>query len=195
MFFLAEYINMVTVSALATTLFLGGWHAPWPIHYIWAGCNSGWFPLIWFVLKVVAIIFVFVWLRGTLPRMRYDQFMHLGWKVLIPINLAWIMLIASVHVLRSRGWPAWEVAVTVGIPTLVVLLVWAIAADARNRRDAIAEAELEEAEARLGPAFPTPPLNLVVPKAPAVARASRARASLPRATRRASVAQQGDDDD
>ena len=76
MFFLAEYINMVTVSALATTLFLGGWRAPWPIS-LWDGANSGWWPMLWFTAKVIAIIFVFVWLRGTLPRLRYDQFMAL----------------------------------------------------------------------------------------------------------------------
>src|SRR6195952_2506316 len=75
MFFLAEYINMVTVSALATTLFLGGWHAPFGLHAIWSACSSGWWPVLWFVGKVVIGIFVFVWLRGTLPRLRYDQFM------------------------------------------------------------------------------------------------------------------------
>ena len=92
LFFLAEYINMVTVSALATTLFLGGWRAPWPIS-LWDGANSGWWPILWFVAKVVLAIFVFVWLRGTLPRLRYDQFMHLGWKVLLPINLVWILAV------------------------------------------------------------------------------------------------------
>ena len=76
MFFLAEYINMVTVSALATTLFLGGWRAPWPIS-LWTARTHGWWPILWFVAKVVIGIFVFVWLRGTLPRLRYDQFMAL----------------------------------------------------------------------------------------------------------------------
>ena len=74
LFFLAEYINMVTVSALATTLFLGGWRAPWPIS-IWSGANEGWWPMLWFVVKLWLFIFVFIWLRGTLPRLRYDQFM------------------------------------------------------------------------------------------------------------------------
>jgi NADH-quinone oxidoreductase subunit H len=180
MFFLAEYINMVTVSALATTLFLGGWHAPWPIHEIWSGANSGWYPMIWFVIKVVIIIFVFVWLRGVLPRMRYDQFMHLSWKVLIPINLAWIMVLSTIHVLRHRGWPAWETAVVVVIPAVLVALIWAISHDATTRRRAIEIAEDEENEIRLGQTFPTPPLNLVVPKTPRVAAASRARAALPR---------------
>ena len=96
MFFLAEYINMVTVSALATTLFLGGWRAPWPLS-LWDGANSGWWPMLWFVGKVVLCIFVFVWLRGTLPRLRYDQFMPFGWKVLIPINLVWILAVTSIR--------------------------------------------------------------------------------------------------
>ena len=85
MFFLAEYINMITVSAFATTLFLGGWRAPWPITAFWHGANSGWFALIWFFAKVLILLFGFIWLRATLPRMRYDQFMRFGWKVLLPV--------------------------------------------------------------------------------------------------------------
>ncbi len=82
MFMLAEYVNMTTVSALATTLFLGGWHAPWPLS-LWDGANTGWWPLLWFTAKVWVFLFVFMWLRATLPRLRYDQFMALGWKILI----------------------------------------------------------------------------------------------------------------
>ncbi|MBD0863174.1 NADH-quinone oxidoreductase subunit NuoH [Gordonia sp. zg691] len=96
MFMLAEYINMVTVSALATTLFLGGWQAPWPLSaFDWA--NSGWWPIVWFTLKVWAFLFVFIWLRTSLPRLRYDQFMNLGWKVLIPISLGWVMVVAIIR--------------------------------------------------------------------------------------------------
>ncbi|HKA67729.1 MAG TPA: NADH-quinone oxidoreductase subunit NuoH [Actinomycetes bacterium] len=102
LFYLAEYINMVTVSALATTLFLGGWRAPWPIS-IWDGANQGWWPLLWFFGKVIALLFVFIWLRGTLPRLRYDQFMRLGWRVLIPLSLVWIMLVATLRVVRRSG--------------------------------------------------------------------------------------------
>jgi NADH-quinone oxidoreductase subunit H len=100
LFFLAEYVNMVTVSALATTLFLGGWRAPWPIS-LWDGANEGYLPVVWFLGKVMLFIFVFVWLRGTLPRMRYDQFMKLGWKVLIPVSLVWTMGVAVVRLIRS----------------------------------------------------------------------------------------------
>ena len=84
LFFLAEYINMATVSALATTLFLGGWHAPFWIDHVWAGANEGYVPVIWFIGKLLFFIFLFIWLRGSLPRMRYDQFMALGLEVADP---------------------------------------------------------------------------------------------------------------
>ena len=109
MFMLAEYVNMTTVSALATTLFLGGWHAPWPIN-IWDGANTGWWPLLWFIAKVWTFLFLFMWLRATLPRMRYDQFMALGWKILIPVSLAWIMIVATTRSLRTAGLRAWATA-------------------------------------------------------------------------------------
>lgn len=99
MFMLAEYVNMTTVSALASTLFLGGWRAPWPISMIDAA-NTGWWPLLWFVAKVWAFLFVFMWLRATLPRLRYDQFMAIGWKLLIPVSLVWILTVAA---MRNAG--------------------------------------------------------------------------------------------
>ena len=95
-FFLAEYINMVTVSMLATTMFLGGWRAPWPLS-LWDGANSGYWPVLWFLGKVLLFIFVFIWLRGSLPRLRYDQFMQFGWKRLIPLALLWTLAVATVR--------------------------------------------------------------------------------------------------
>jgi len=178
MFFLAEYINMVTVSALATTMFLGGWHAPFDLVKVWHGANSGWWPMLWFVAKVVAIIFVFVWLRGTLPRLRYDQFMHLGWKVLIPVNLGWILAVGTMHVLNDRGWPSWKSATLVTVPVLLAILAVFSAQEsalARRRADRLAE---DEAEVRLGPTFPTPPMDLRIPRAPRLVRASAAPAVL-----------------
>ncbi len=100
MFFLAEYINMVTVSALATTLFLGGYLAPWPLS-LWEGANSGWLPVLWWLIKVQLFIFIFIWLRGTLPRLRYDQFMKFGWKVLIPAALVWVVVVSIARLFRS----------------------------------------------------------------------------------------------
>jgi NADH-quinone oxidoreductase subunit H len=104
LFFLAEYVNMATVSALATTLFLGGWRAPWPLSAIGDGMlNEGYWPLLWFFGKVLVFIFVFIWLRGTLPRLRYDQFMRFGWKLLIPVSLAWIFGVAVLRYLSVNG--------------------------------------------------------------------------------------------
>ena len=102
MFYLAEYVNMTTVSALATTLFLGGWRAPWPLS-MWEGANSGWWPLLWFVAKVWIFLFLFMWLRATLPRLRYDQFMALGWKLLIPVSLLWILVVACLRTAHLTG--------------------------------------------------------------------------------------------
>ncbi len=103
LFFLAEYINMATVSALATTLFLGGWHVPFWIDHVWAGANTGYWPFLWFMGKVLFFIFFFIWLRGTLPRMRYDQFMAFGWKYLIPGALVWIVAVAAIRTASLDG--------------------------------------------------------------------------------------------
>lgn len=101
-FFLAEYINMLNVSAVATTLFFGGWRAPWPISAINDGMfNEGWWPVLWFLAKLWFFMFLFVWIRGTLLRFRYDQFMKFGWKVLIPVALAWIVCVAVVQGIRQ----------------------------------------------------------------------------------------------
>jgi NADH-quinone oxidoreductase subunit H len=86
MFFLAEYINMVTVSAVATDLFLGGWHGPL------LPASFGW---IWFLIKVGAILFFYVWMRWTLPRYRYDQLMAFGWKVLLPVSVVNLLVTAA----------------------------------------------------------------------------------------------------
>lgn len=93
MFFLAEYMHTVTVSAVAVTLFLGGWHGPVFRFLPWA------WPLVWFVLKLGVMIFLFIWIRATLPRFRYDKLMRLGWKVLIPAGLLWILITAASVVL------------------------------------------------------------------------------------------------
>jgi len=123
MFFLAEYINLVTVSAIATTLFLGGWRAPWPIS-IWSGANSGWWPLLWFFGKIAIFVFAFIWLRGTLPRLRYDQFMKLGWKVLIPVSLVWILAVAAVRVVRAQGVDLQRLLIGVAVVLALLIAVY-----------------------------------------------------------------------
>jgi NADH-quinone oxidoreductase subunit H len=185
MFYLAEYINMVTVSALATTLFLGGWRAPWPLS-LWDGANSGWWPILWFSAKIVLGIFIFVWLRGTLPRLRYDQFMHFGWKLLIPINLVWILDITTVHVLRDRGWEWWRsIAVPASITLLLVVVPGLMIWEGHRARRLVERAEIEEEAAEAPLTFPVPPMDLIVPTAPRLmtkVTAGGPPAELPEAT-------------
>lgn len=98
MFYLGEYVNMFTVAGLATTLFLGGWQAPPGIAAIDGGLlNGGWWGLLWFTIKMWLFMWFFVWLRGSLPRVRYDQFMRLGWKLLIPSTLVWVVCVALIR--------------------------------------------------------------------------------------------------
>lgn len=103
MYYLAEYINMATLSAVCTTLFLGGYRAPWPLNLI-GFLDSGWIGILWFFLKCQLVIFFFVWVRASLPRIRWDHFMNLGWKVLIPISLVWVLVLAVVRAGRAQGW-------------------------------------------------------------------------------------------
>ncbi|SCG63009.1 NADH-quinone oxidoreductase subunit NuoH [Micromonospora coxensis] len=165
LFMLSEYVAMVTMSAVTTTLFLGGWRAPAPITTIWAGANSGWWPMLWFFAKVVMLVFVFVWLRGTLPRLRYDQFMRFGWKVLLPINLVWILVLAG---LRSiEDWQSRDrllaTAVGAGVLLLVTLL-WP------SRKQAPKPSVQEQVNSRPHGSFPLPPMDLQVPPSPRTKR-------------------------
>lgn len=123
MYFLAEYINMATVSAVATTLFLGGYDAPWPLNNVTA-LNSGWIGLLWFFLKVQLLIFCFSWVRAALPRFRYDQFMNLGWKLLIPVNLVWILLLGLVRGAAVNQW--FGSPVYIGTVVVIVLVLLAV---------------------------------------------------------------------
>ncbi|MGI9132032.1 MAG: NADH-quinone oxidoreductase subunit NuoH [Candidatus Nanopelagicaceae bacterium] len=150
LFFLAEYVNIVAVSALAATLFLGGYHALPGLGFTesWLG---GWFTVIWFLAKVIFFFFIFVGLRGTLPRLRYDQFMKFGWKVLIPFSLAWIMIVSTLRVLSLQGAPR---AVVIGFVVGVVLLVFAASTliESSKKRRIIADSLGEVSE----PSFPVP---------------------------------------
>ncbi|MEY4900200.1 MAG: hypothetical protein RI895_622 [Actinomycetota bacterium] len=162
LFFLAEYINMVTVSALATTLFLGGWRAPWPIS-LWDQANVGWWPMIWFFGKVFAFIFVFIWLRGTLPRLRYDQFMKFGWKVLIPVSIVWILIVAIARYLRSTGGVEARNLLFAASAVLILVVMISYALDLRRKKsdeletDRLAIAATQEFDP-FAAGFPVPPM-------------------------------------
>ncbi len=162
LFFLAEYINMVTVSALATTLFLGGWRAPWPIS-LWDAANTGYWPMLWWLAKVQIFIFIFIWLRGTLPRLRYDQFMKFGWKILIPVSIVWILIVATARVLRNDVQFTSTQILLVGAITIVVLLAgsWLLQSRA-DRKTALQEEADAEIQARVFDAmaggYPVPPM-------------------------------------
>jgi NADH-quinone oxidoreductase subunit H len=160
MFMLAEYVNMVTVSAVATTLFLGGWRAPYPISTFWEGANHGWWPMLWFVVKVQLLLFLFIWLRGSLPRVRYDQLMKLGWKVLIPVSVVWLMVVATMRALRNEGYGFTDIALYVAGAILALLLVSLVVDMLRDRRRPAREDAAAEPAAfdPMAGGFPVPPL-------------------------------------
>ncbi len=139
MFFLAEFMNTVTMSAIIVTLFFGGPAGPDLV-------GPGWlWGIVWFVLKLSAFLFTFVWFRATLPRFRYDQLMDLGWKLLIPLALGWLLVIAALDIGRDRGWNSVLVVAVcmAALAAAAALLSAAIGAGRRQR-------ELDEA-ARTGP--------------------------------------------
>jgi NADH-quinone oxidoreductase subunit H len=98
MFFLAEFMNVITMSAVVVTLYFGGPDGPIP-RFI--PTSDIWMPIVWFAAKTLVFLFVYVWLRAALPRLRYDQLMDLGWKVLIPVSLGWLLIVAAVLI---WGW-------------------------------------------------------------------------------------------
>jgi NADH-quinone oxidoreductase subunit H len=164
LFFLAEYVNMVTVSAMATTLFLGGGQIPW-LGHLWSGFDNGWFQFLAFIVKMLLFLFVFIWLRGTLPRFRYDQFMRLGWKVLVPISLAWILIVFSIRAFRNAtgGQATVALLIVIGIVLVVILGIAFMLPDRRTPEQAVEVAS----------DYPVPPLDLSPP--------TRRRRAVPRA--------------
>jgi len=156
LFFLAEYVNIIAVSALATTLFLGGPSAPPGFGFTesWLG---GWFTFIWFFLKVLGFFFFFVWLRGTLPRLRYDQFMKFGWKVLIPVNVAWILVVATLRLMTQQGASQFLLAAFTGGVVLAVLAAMSIYDSTKKKAEERAHDVGEMPE----PTFPVPALPTI----------------------------------
>ena len=172
LFMLSEYVAMVSMSAFTATLFLGGWRAPAPISTVWAGANSGWWPLLWFFAKVLALVFVFVWLRGTLPRLRYDQFMRLGWKVLLPISLVWVLLLGGIRLMQGTALDVNQRRWVLGIGIAVLLLAMVLWP---SRKKPPAPTAQKQADARSRGSFPIPPMDLQVPPSPRARRAMAER--------------------
>jgi len=150
LFFLSEYVNIIAVSALATTLFLGGYHALPGLGFTeqWLG---GWFTLVWFFVKVLGFFFVFVWLRGTLPRLRYDQFMKFGWKVLIPFSLAWILVVSTLRVMSQEQAP--RVIIIAFIFSIALIYVAVISLIDRQKVNLAKAAKVTNSNE---PSFPVP---------------------------------------
>ncbi|WP_156688644.1 NADH-quinone oxidoreductase subunit NuoH [Mycobacterium sp. Marseille-P9652] len=174
MFMLAEYVNMMTVSSLATAMFFGGWHAPWPLN-MWAGANSGWWPVVWFTLKMWTFLFIYFWLRASLPRLRYDQFMALGWKLLIPGSLVWVLIAAVIRTLRNRGYQHWTPLLVACSLVFAVIMVLLLRKPLTTPSIRAMERHLRRQDGDLptpvapGAAYPTPPM-------PAHASKEKARA-------------------
>ena len=134
-FFLAEFMNTVTMSAIIVTLFLGG-----PAGPTFFGPDWMWGPL-WFLVKLFLFLFMFVWFRATLPRFRYDQLMDLGWKLLIPLALGWMLLIATLNIAQDEGWNGLVVAAAVAAVGLVAYLMLTGAMRTAERRREAADLE------------------------------------------------------
>jgi len=152
-YFLAEYINMATVSAIATTLFLGGYLPLWPLNLI-EPLNNPWLGPIWFIIKVQLLIAFFVWLRGTLPRFRYDQFMKLGWKGLIPVALVWIVVFAVMQYLRRTPMVGPAMYVMIGLVALAVFALIMVTDRPKPEPPPIADGPFDA----FAGGFPVPPM-------------------------------------
>jgi NADH-quinone oxidoreductase subunit H len=130
---------------------------------MWSGANTGWWPLIWFVAKVWGFLFIYFWLRASLPRLRYDQFMALGWKLLIPVALVWVMIAAVIRTLRNQGYAHWTPVLVLCSLVVAVLLVLTLrrpfTPGARALDRQLRKRRRESPESiDTAPAFPTPPL-------------------------------------
>ncbi len=131
LFFLAEFMNVITMSAIIVTLFLGGPAGPVPIEGI------GWaFGILWFFLKLMLFLFFYVWLRATLPRLRYDQLMDLGWKLLIPISLAWLLFLATRNIANEYDWSAGQIVLAAGIGLGLLIICTSLLMGAISAGDA-----------------------------------------------------------
>ncbi len=143
LFFLAEFMNVVTMSAIMVTIFCGGPLPPFESDII------SWIPgPIWFVAKVMVFLFIFVWFRATLPRLRYDQLMNLGWKVMIPAALGWLLALSSIRLARLDENSDWNLVILIGGGLLLFAVSLALLLVAIRAGDRTYDAELEAEASR-----------------------------------------------
>ncbi len=172
-YYLAEYINMLNVSAVAATMFLGGWHAPWPFSHI-APLNNGWWGMFWLIFKIWVLMFMMIWTRGTLLRFRYDQFMNLGWKGLIPVALVWIVLVAVMKGVQTWVSGSWLVlfAIMLALIVLISAIVYLVATPAEGDEDEEEAVDPDAPFDAFADGYPVPPIGgQTLPPSPRAGRA------------------------
>jgi len=185
-YYLGEYLNMLNVSAVCTTLFLGGWRS-FILASFWNGANSGWWPMLWFLAKVWCVMFLLIWTRGTLVRIRYDHFMKLGWKFLIPVSLVWFVLVAIVQGYRAfSGGSTQGLLLVLAAIFLVAMIILLVLPEGEEEEEATTTAAAgvditvpgEELDAFAG-GFPVPPLpGQQLPPSPRSRRAAQTAAPV-----------------
>jgi NADH-quinone oxidoreductase subunit H len=172
MFYMAEYMALANASAIVTTIFLGGYNAIPPFNYL--GMDHGYWGLFWFVLKTILFMFFMVWVRAAVPRFRYDQFMNLGWKWLIPLSLAWLMIVATFQVLTDPDDPAprwaWVAVVIIFLAVIAAIFFFG------GREERVTEEEPEREFDAFAGGFPVPPMpGQVLPELAGVVPAGSTR--------------------
>lgn len=162
-FFLAEYINMFNVSAVATTLFLGGWRFPYGDVLFGGALHHYGLPLLWFIIKVWCVMWGMIWVRGTLLRVRYDQLMKIGWKILLPISLVWLVIVGIMRVVQvyDIGTLSQRMFAITGVFTVAIVIVWVTGSIADKRQaqiEAAAEAAKQVPFDAFAGGYPVPPM-------------------------------------